>query len=282
MPLARMRTREQTIWLALVLAALGAATLRAGAQQPAGNRPSAWPCGARLDLSYFRVAEGSGGHLLLLAPEEIGDSANLLLALGAHPHTVFRTAGTMQPGLHEIPIPIESSVESLLFSIGVQCLQTAQVVRPSGQLLAGDDVTDFSNFKAEHLTVVRRPEPGIWTLRVAGSGISGLVVQAQSTLGISEVDFAAPPGTTFTPIPRAGVENIVRIRMGGHPKDLRAFLVNGVFERLADIALSAGDEPGTFVGRVNVTAPFRVVVTGTDEQRQAFQRTSAPLLTPAR
>src|SRR5436190_17295630 len=128
-----MRSRQRTIGLAVALAALGAATLLAASQQQAGNRPSAWPCGARLDLSYFRIAEGTGGHLLLLAPEEIGDSANLLIALGAHPQTVFRSAGTMQPGLHEIPIPIDPSIESVLFSVGVQCLQTAQVVGPSGQ-----------------------------------------------------------------------------------------------------------------------------------------------------
>jgi hypothetical protein len=255
----------------------------AGAQQQSGNRPSGWPCGARLDLSYFRVAEGSGGHLLLLAPEEIGDSAALLTAFGAHPQTIFRTAGAMQPGVHDISIPIDSSIESLLFSVGVQCLQTAQVVRPSGQVPVGDDVTDFPNFKAEHLTVVRHPEPGIWTLRVAGSGISGMVVQAKTTLGISQLDFAPSPGTAFTPIPQAGVENIVRIRMGGQPSELRAFLVSGAFERLADIALAAGDQPGTLVGRLKpVSAAFRVVVTGTDERGQAFQRTSAPLLTPAR
>jgi len=274
---------ERTIWLALALATLGMATLLAGTRQQTGNRASAWPCGTRLDLSYFRVAEGSGGHLLLLSPEEIGDSANLLIALGAHPQTIFRTAGTMQPGLHEIPIPVDSSIGSLLFSVGVQCLQTAQIVRPSGEVLAGDDVTDFTNFKAEHASVVRRPEPGIWTLRVEGSGISGMAVQAQSTLGISQVEFAPAPGTAFTPIPQAGVENIIRIRMGGRPSDLRAFLVNSVFERVAVITRSADEEAGTFVGRMPaVTTAFRVVVTGTDEQSHAFQRTSAPLLTPAR
>jgi hypothetical protein len=275
--------RERTTRVALTLAAVGAATLLTAAQQQTGNRPSAWPCGARLDLSYFRVAEGSGGHLLLLAPAEIGESANLLIALGAHPQTVFRTAGTMQPGVHEIAIPIDSTIDSLLFSAGMQCLQTAQVIRPSGQVPVGDDVTEFLNFNAEHLTVVRQPEPGVWTLRVAGSGISGIVVQARSTLGITQLDFAPSPGTTFTPIPRAGVENIVRIRMSGQASNLGAFLVNGAFERMEDIALAAGNEPGTFVGRLNaVSAAFRVGVTGIDEHGHAFQRMSAPLLTPTR
>ena len=75
-------------------------------------------------------------------------------------------------------------------------------------------------------------------------------MQAQSTLALSQVEFAPSPEATFSPIPQAGVEQIVRIRMSGHPSDLRAFLVNGAFERLADVALTVGDEPGTFVGRV--------------------------------
>jgi hypothetical protein len=37
------------------------------AQQQSSTR-AGWPCGVRLDTSYFQVAEGTGGHLLLLAP----------------------------------------------------------------------------------------------------------------------------------------------------------------------------------------------------------------------
>ena len=86
----------------LVAAALVfVAPLAIGAQQQSPNPRSGWPCGARLDTSYFQVAEGSGGHLLLLAPEEIGDSATLLMAFGSHTQTIFRLAGSLKPGLHE-------------------------------------------------------------------------------------------------------------------------------------------------------------------------------------
>ena len=155
-----------------------AVPLLAGAQQQTPNPRSGWPCGARLDPSYFRVAEGTGGHLLLLSPEEIGDSTALLTAFTAHPATIFRLAGAVTPGLHEIAVRIDSSIDSVLFSISVQCLQTADVVRPSGAAAIGDDVTLLPNFRAEHMVIVRRPEPGVWTLRVVGSGIGGIVVQA--------------------------------------------------------------------------------------------------------
>ena len=264
-------------------AAFLAAPMLVGAQQQTPNPRAGFPCGARLDPSYFHVAEATGGHLLLLAPEEIGDSAGLLTAFGVHPQTIFRLAGSITPGLHEFNIPVDSTIESVLFSISVQCLQTADVVRPSGALAVGDDVTDLPNFRAQHMVIVRRPEPGIWSLRVSGSGISGVVVQTRSAIGIARPEFAPAPGTTFAAIPSAGVENTLRIRMSGHAFDLHASLVNGGLQQLADLPLAAGDTEGSYVSRFTPGAEaFRVLVTGMDADGFPVQRMSAPLITPMR
>lgn len=48
----------------------------------------------------------------------------------------------MNPGLHEFHVPIDSTVESVGFSISVQCLQVADIFRPTGTSAAGEDVTD--------------------------------------------------------------------------------------------------------------------------------------------
>jgi hypothetical protein len=260
-----------------------AATLTAAVQQQTPNARAGWPCGARLDPSYFQIAEGSGGHLLLLAPEEIGDSATLLTALANHPQTIARIAGAIEPGLQEFSVPIDSSVESVVFSMGVQCLQMAEVVRPSGAPAIGDDITDLSNFRAERMVIVRRPEPGIWKMRVAGRGIGGIVVQARSDIGIAQVEFAPPPGASFAPIPTLGVENSVRIRISGEPSHLRAYLVDGTMQRLAELVLVDGGAERTFVARATPgSTPFRVLVTGTDTEGEPLQRVSAPLLMPTR
>lgn len=252
-------------------------------QQQSSNPPAGWPCGARIDSSYFRVAEGTGGHLLLLAPEEIGDSAALLTAFGDHPQTIFRLAGSMNPGLHEFTVPIDSTVESVLFSISVQCLQTADVVRPSGALAIGDDVTDLPNFRAQHMVIVRRPEPGAWTLRVAGSGISGVVVQARSGIGISQPEFARAPNTTFAAIPSARLQNTLRIRLSGRASDPRASVVSGQLTLLAGLPLAPGETEGTYVSQFTPGAEaFRLVVTGNDANGFTFQRMSASLVTPTR
>ena len=269
--------------LSFAAAAVFAAPIWVGSQQQTPNPRAGFPCGARLDPSYFRVAEGTGGHLLLLAPEELSDSAALLTAFGDHPQTIFRLAGSMNPGLHEFNVPIDSTVESVLFSISVQCLQTADVVRPSGALAIGDDVTDLPNFRAQHMVIVKRPEPGMWTMRVAGSGISGVVVQARSGIGMSQPEFAPAADATFSAVPSAGVQNVVRIRMSGRASDLRASLVSGQFTPLAELPLTPGETEGQYVSRFTpATEAFRVLVIGNDAVGLAFQRMSAPLVAPMR
>jgi len=252
---------------------------QSSSQQQTSKSRSGWPCGGRLDPSYFQMAEGTGGQLLLLTPEEVGDSARLLLALGSHPQTIFRLAGTVPPGAHEFKIPIDPSVESALFSISVQCLQAADVLGPSGAFPSGDGVTDLSSFRAQRMVVVSKPEPGVWTIRVAGSGVAGLVVQAKSALALAHVGFAPSGSQTFGVFPSAGVENAVKIRVSGHPTDVRASIVSGVFQQLATLPLAANDEEGSFAARF--TPPpdaFRVLVTGKDADGFAFQRITARLI----
>jgi hypothetical protein len=252
-------------------------------QQQSSTSQSGWPCGGRLDLSYFQIAEGTGGHLLLLAPEEIGDSATLLTAFGSHRQTIFRLAGSLKPGLHQFQVPIDSSVESALFSISVQCLQVADVVPPSGAFANRDTVDDLSNFRAERMVIVKRPEPGMWTLRVSGSGIAGIVVQARSTIGISQVEFAPSPDAVFGPRAAAGIENTVRISVSGGANEVQASLVNGLSQPIATLPREAGESADSYLSRFTPGGDaFRVLIAGKDNEGFAFQRMHAPLLTPRR
>ena len=257
-----------------------AAALISGAQQQPSTPRGNWPCGARLDPSYFQVAEGSGGHLLLLSPEEIADSTALLTAFGRHPQTIFRLAGSLTPGPHDFRVPIDPSVESVLFSFSVQCLQTVDVVQPSGLPASGEGVTTLSNFRSERMVIIKRPEPGIWTVSVSGSGVAGVVVQARTAIGISDVQFAPAQGAVFTAIPSAGAEHAVRIRLGGNLTEIQASLVSGVFAPIAKLPLEANKTDGSY--RSHFTPGqngFRVLIVGKDSDGNVVQRMSAPLIT---
>jgi hypothetical protein len=263
-------------------AAFLAVPILIGAQQQPSNSRAGWPCGARLDTSYFQVAEGTGGHLMMLAPEEIRGSAALLTAFQSHRQTIFRLAGLLKPGVHDLKVPIDPSVESAVFSISVQCLQVAQVLRPSGLQASGDDVTDLWNFRAQRMVIVARPEPGMWTLRVSGNGVSGVVVQARSAIGIS-VQFARAGSTTFTASPVADVENVVKIQISDKVTEVRASLVSGDFRKIGELPLEAGETDGSYLARFTPgTESFRVLVTGKDATGVPFQRMHAPLLMPSR
>jgi len=251
------------------------------AQQQTAKARTGWPCNARIDPSYFQIAEATGGQLLLLAPEEIAASADLLVALDRHPQTIFRLAGMMTPGAHDFRIPIDPSVESVLFSISAQCMQSAEVIRPSGAPAAGDGVTDRSSLVAERMVIVERPEPGAWTVRAGGSGLAGVMVKARSTLQIRSVDFSPGGDAAFTSMPRAGGENIIRIGMRGSAAHVEASLVNAASRTIAPLSLTPGDAAGTYVARFTPgTEGFRVMVTGQDPAGSPFQRVHAPLFPP--
>jgi hypothetical protein len=272
----------RTPWFAA--AAVVAAPLALLAQQQQPSTPQrGWPCGARLDPSYFQVAEGTGGRLILLAPDELAESTPLLTAFTNHPQTIFRLAGSITPGLHDFHVPIDRSVESAVFSVSMQCLETVYVQRPDGTLVAGDDHTEIHSFRSERLAIVRQPEAGIWTIRVAGSGVAGVVVQARSPLGIAQLEFAPSPSAPFTAVPSFGVENSVKLRVSGRTSAVRASLVSGTLEPLGELTLAEGDGEGSYLSRFTPQpGGFRVLVAGKDADGFAFQRMHAPLYTPVR
>jgi hypothetical protein len=245
-----------------------AASSSIGPQQQESKARTGWPCGGRLDPAYFDVTEGTGGQLLLLAPGELGGAASLLMAFDEHRQTIFRLAGAINPGVHEFRVPIDASVESVMFSISVQCLQTADVTSPSGAAAGGEGVTDLSNFSAQRVVIVPRPATGVWTIRVSGSGVAGIMVQARSALALTHVDF---------------IENIVSIGLRGRASEVEASLVNASFRRIAPLPLKPGDTENTFVSRFTPPAAgFRVLVEGKDANGLPFQRVHAPLLTGAK
>jgi len=142
-------------------------------------------------------------------------------------------------------------------------------------------VTDVTGFRAQRLVIVRRPQPGIWTVRVAGRGVAGVIVQARSPLGIATLEFAPAQGTTFTALPTFGVENALRMQMTGHLARFQASLVSGVDVPLGPLPVSAGDTEASYVSRFTPSSEgFRVMIVGEDAEGFAVQRMYAPLLLP--
>lgn len=266
--------------LAWVLAATVLAPSSAPRQDQVSSIRVDWPCGERLDATYFATAEATGGHVMLTPPEELPKAGAPLAALADHRQTLFRRLGSLNAGTHEFRLPIDSSVESVVFSMSVQCLQNADVLSPSGVRWQGNDVSDFKS-RAWRVVIVKRPDPGVWIIRVAGNGLVGVTVQGRSALEIAQVEFGAVDSTTLAHSPRLGVDNIVRIAMNGVTTPVEASLVDATFRKIAPLPLTAGPMEGTYLSRFTPgAAPFRVLVEGKDANGASFQRLHAPLFTP--
>jgi hypothetical protein len=274
------RRTSGTLCVNVKLAALTIAAAVLLSPQQQRSTSANWPCGARIDPSYFHLAEATGGQLLLLAPSEIASSADLSIANTRHPETIFRLAGTINPGVHEFRVPIDGSVEIAMFSISVQCLQTAEVVRPSGAPASGTGVVDLSNFVATRMVTVEKPEAGTWTVRASGSGVAGVAVKARSEIHITSVEFAPRGSTAFTNVPSTGVENTVRIRVRGRLGHLEGALIDAAAKPIGPLPLESAGDDGVYRSRFAPGADgFRVMITGTADDGSPVQRVYAPLLT---
>src|SRR5262245_20225464 len=274
----------------LAMLAVGAAALVAQDQRPR-SQPG-WPCVGSPDPSYFRVAEATGGQVFLFDKSEIGSSAIPAIAARRHEETLFRAAGTLVDGRHEFPFPVDSTVESMMVSVSLQCLQSVDVVTPSGQVLQQTAANEFHAFRAGRIITLLQPMPGVWRIRVAGRGMSFLVVQAKSELSLDRVKFVREGGRpgheglfpTHEP-PRAGVPQWLAIDLSGQASKVTARLVTSPFADIAALRLQkSSSEPADeqeFLA--HVTSPsfaFRVVVSGTDAIGLPFQRVHAPMFEP--
>jgi hypothetical protein len=273
-----------------IAALLLSATSFAQQQQPSTTRPG-WPCVGKPDPSYFTVAEGSGGQVFLFDPSEVGESSVLMIGAMKHEETVFRAAGTLDEGVHEFSIPIDSTIESALFSVSLQCLQVVEIVRPSGdELRANDSGIDYHQFQAGRIVTVAKPTPGAWTVRLAGKGMFFVVLQAKTDLTLDRVAFVEPGGRPghegLFPIkgsPKRGMAQRLEVEMSG-PVQKPAFrFISSAGETIQDVSLRSQPTAGDgleFRGEVTPSArQFRLAVSGVDPRGFPFQRVNAPLFT---
>ncbi len=264
-----------------------AATLPVGidAQQQRSNARAGWPCVGRPDASFFEVAEASGGQVFLLDPSEMGGSAPLLIARDRHPETIDRRAGDLEEGTHEFTIPVDGTVNSVLFSISLQCMQTVEIARPDGSLVqASEPNVEWHAFQAARLVTIQAPGPGDYRVRVAGRGLFFMVTQARSDIGVEGARFVREGG-------RPGHEGLFRddaplvpgtsrqleIELSPGLTSPTVVMISSAGEVLGEAALTAAGE-GTFLALVNVpTARFRVGVLVHDAAGARVQRVHAPL-----
>ena len=246
------------------LPAMAAAQQKQSGQSP---RPG-WPCAGKVDPAYVRVAEATGGKVLLFHPSELEGAAFDFGASSKHDETIFRSVGQLANEAHELAVPIDSTIESVYFVVSVQCLQVVTLLTPSGEELAiGMPGVEYHQFESVRLFVVPRPAPGVWKVIAAGRGFFSMIVTAKTELRLDEVSFSDKP-----PSKAVALEATVR----GAFRQAAFHFVAGNGELIESLHLDVGDESGDrrkYVGAVTrPRADFRVAVTGLDPSGFPFQR----------
>ena len=149
--------------IAAVAFLLAAWCLPAGAQDQQPNNLPRWPCGGTVDPAYVRTAEATGGAVLLFHPTEVEGVGAEMMASSRHQETVFRAGGQLADGVYEFDVPVDSTIESAYFFVSLQCLQIADIMRPSGDELRSDAAdVEYHQFEAIRLFTVNEPSPGLW------------------------------------------------------------------------------------------------------------------------
>jgi hypothetical protein len=255
--------------------------LSAHAQGQQSRPQPAWPCAGNVDPVYVRMAEASGGNVLLFKPGEVEGTGAEMGASSRHPEVVFRASATLEEGVYDFDVPIDSTIASAYIFASMQCLQAVHVMEPSGHELR-TDVTGIEHhaFDAIRLFVVPTPAPGIWRVRIAGRGFLSLIVQASTNLALTNVSFAER-GHPLKRLPQR-----LTISVSGEAAEIAFQAVSSAGAPIAPLALNLEPDPDgrrTYAGQVTPpTSDFRVAMMGIDAKGFRFQRVARTLELAAR
>jgi hypothetical protein len=250
-----------------VIVVAAALTLRAQAPPQQPKYQPNWPCTGKertFDPTYLHAAEATGGQLFLFDRSELDGFTTIAIQGPKHPATVARSVGKLENFL-DVRVPVDPSIESLYVSATVQCLQRVilwdpQIVEALPQQMGGEDHV----YRAVRISVIPKPTPGVWTIRLLGAGAYSLVVQAKTTLSLN----ANLDGQNITASTNASGPHFRLVTESGDP--------------LQPLALES-PAPGRYLGVVPpLKQKFRLLMEGIDKQSNPYQRMDPRLLEPPR
>ena len=249
----------------LLLAGGTALYAQQGQERP---RPG-WPCvpGRAADPAYLEVSEGTGGQIFLFQKGEVAQSGVVMNASHTHPATILRAVGNLA-GTRDLEFPVDSSVKSILVLVSLQCRNEIRVTRPSGSELTAMNSAQSVDLQAGKNLRVDNPEPGVWRVRLTGTGLYVASVQAKADVALAGVSVSID-----------GEGRNVQGRISGEVSNVRMQLVDAAGSRISDVETMETDGEGAWRASAAPRGErFRVLVTGIDGSGRPFQRVDPVLL----
>lgn len=255
--------------------------------QQSGKRPfryGANTCGPA-DPSYIRTAEESGGQPLFLGPDEVGKSFQLVSELTRPNHVTLLWARGELAGGHDFAVPVDATIHRLMFSLSFD--------KPGGKLTVldsdGKEVTAstsgaaITGLNCGGFVRIVTPQPGEWHVHVSGAGRFWLEASGESEIflvGAEFVRLGGRPGHEgyfrISGQPVAGEPAFLRVELSGKTRSIQFHLISEEANSLEPVAMkpvSVDSDESEYFGKVTLPAtPFRLVVTGVDENGHNFER----------
>jgi len=190
-------------------------------------------------------------------------SAPALMASTTHPATISRATGHVA-GTRDFEFTVDSTIDSILVLASLQCRKTVEIFRPDGQEMTSVNSTQNIDLKTGKILRVDFPEPGVWKLRISGTGLYVFSVMAKTAVKLTNIRL---------PNPRIGERQDVEARVTGEISSVRTQLVTAAGEPMSEP--DSAEELTGGAWRIAITPRadrFRLRVLATDANGRPLER----------
>jgi hypothetical protein len=275
--------------LAALLLSIGSST------QDPGQRPRAAPSDRfgllEVNELYFDLAANTGGDFYFWAP---GEFAKSNLQIPIHDEDVVLAYGRLDGPTRNFSIPVESGAKTLTIFSGIQRKDIVSIIRPDGSVLAaGARGAKLQSFRYMTIATVDAPEPGAWRVVLSGAGKYAVTAHVRaandaSAPGFNDFEFVQlggrPAHEGWFPIQRdlrKGETIECSTEVSGRVSGAEFAFVTRDDRLIASVPMQAEENGDNYFGRCQIPdIPFRVAVSGRDEQGRPFRRIESGLNTP--
>ena len=277
----------------LLLVVLFPAAAILQAQETNRSRPFAPGSCGPADPVYIRSAEDTAGIPFFFQRSEVAQATKLMLAETSQNRvTMLWAKGELQNGDSEFAVPVDSTLEFVIFTISVGDHNTKmEVFGPDNAPITADPHAEVTDFTCGHYIILKKPAPGTYRVRIKGSGRFWLSVGGKSEIFLYGVEFVEPGG-------RPGHEGMFAIHgqpLVNKPANLEASLSgdvrkvafalvtpeNRAIRTLNLEPVRAERDEHEFAGSFALPEqPFRVLASGVDQNGHRFQRVHEGLFRP--
>ena len=270
---------------------LAAATVRlapaqTGQQQSRPFTPGS--CG-RVDPTYIRTAELTGGQPMFLQPSEMAAAGHLMRSsVSSSSDALLYATAHLAGQKRSFAVPIDTTVKSVTFSLSFDAPGTKMTLQqPSGSAVVSGGGVGISEWTCGRIVTVNSPDKGVWRVELSGTGRFWLRAEANSELYLLTAGFmylGGRPGHEgyfrIAGQPIAGRPQLLRVTLSGALQSAEFRFVSAAGETIQAIRMEGGDSSGDdheYMGTVSLPSqPFRVAVSGRDGSGLPFERWYLP------